>query len=85
MVVGPEGGLEPDEVSQLGAVGRFAVGPHVLRAETAAVAAAVRACAHPTTLGERCPAMNGLPGRQLVPFGSLVPSSGMGALGEWWG
>jgi 16S rRNA (uracil1498-N3)-methyltransferase len=40
VVVGPEGGLEPDEASRLGAVARFAVGPHVLRAETAAVAAA---------------------------------------------
>ena len=40
VVVGPEGGLEPDEAAALGPVGRFAVGPHVLRAETAAVAAA---------------------------------------------
>jgi 16S rRNA (uracil1498-N3)-methyltransferase len=40
VVVGPEGGLEPDEIEQLGAVERVAVGPHVLRAETAAVAVA---------------------------------------------
>ena len=40
VVVGPEGGLAPEEASELGAVGRFAVGPHVLRAETAAIAAA---------------------------------------------
>ena len=40
VVVGPEGGLEPDEVAALGPVGRFGVGPHVLRAETATVAVA---------------------------------------------
>ncbi len=40
VVVGPEGGLAPDEVSELGPFGRLGVGPHVLRAETAAVAAA---------------------------------------------
>lgn len=40
VVVGPEGGLEPEEVAELEPVGRFAVGPHVLRAETAVVAAA---------------------------------------------
>ena len=40
VVVGPEGGLEPDEVQDLGPVGRLRIGPHVLRAETAAVAAA---------------------------------------------
>lgn len=39
VVVGPEGGLAPEEVAELDAVGGFAVGPHVLRAETAAVAA----------------------------------------------
>jgi 16S rRNA (uracil1498-N3)-methyltransferase len=37
-LVGPEGGFEPDEIAQLGPVERVAVGPHVLRAETAAVA-----------------------------------------------
>lgn len=40
VVVGPEGGLEPGEIEQLGPVERVAVGPHVLRAETAAVAVA---------------------------------------------
>jgi 16S rRNA (uracil1498-N3)-methyltransferase len=40
VVVGPEGGLEPDEAASLAPVGRFAVGPHVLRSETAAVASA---------------------------------------------
>jgi 16S rRNA (uracil1498-N3)-methyltransferase len=40
LVVGPEGGLEADEIAQLGVVSRLAVGPHVLRAETAAVSAA---------------------------------------------
>ena len=37
-LIGPEGGFEPDEIAQLGPVERVAVGPHVLRAETAAVA-----------------------------------------------
>jgi 16S rRNA (uracil1498-N3)-methyltransferase len=40
VVIGPEGGLEADEIAQLGVVSRLAVGPHVLRAETAAVSAA---------------------------------------------
>ena len=40
VVVGPEGGLEADEIEQLGPLERVAVGPHVLRAETAAVAVA---------------------------------------------
>ncbi|MGZ8761890.1 MAG: RsmE family RNA methyltransferase [Acidimicrobiia bacterium] len=40
VVVGPEGGLEAGEVVALEPVGRLAVGPHVLRAETAAVAVA---------------------------------------------
>ena len=40
LVVGPEGGLEADEIEQLGPLERVAVGPHVLRAETAAVAVA---------------------------------------------
>jgi 16S rRNA (uracil1498-N3)-methyltransferase len=39
-VVGPEGGLDPDEIAGLGPVVRLAVGHHVLRAETAAVAVA---------------------------------------------
>ena len=40
LVVGPEGGLEPDELAALDRAARIGVGPHVLRAETAAVAAA---------------------------------------------
>jgi 16S rRNA (uracil1498-N3)-methyltransferase len=40
LLVGPEGGLAPTELEALGAAPRLAVGPHVLRAETAAVAAA---------------------------------------------
>jgi 16S rRNA (uracil1498-N3)-methyltransferase len=40
VLVGPEGGFEADEIAQLGVVSRLAVGPHVLRAETAAVSAA---------------------------------------------
>lgn len=38
VVVGPEGGLEPEEHERLGNPPRLAVGPHVLRAETAAIA-----------------------------------------------
>jgi 16S rRNA (uracil1498-N3)-methyltransferase len=38
LVVGPEGGLEPTELKALGDPPRVAVGPHVLRAETAAIA-----------------------------------------------
>jgi len=43
VVVGPEGGLDPAEREALGGPPRLAVGPHVLRAETAgsAVAAAL--------------------------------------------
>jgi 16S rRNA (uracil1498-N3)-methyltransferase len=40
VVVGPEGGLDPGERSELTAGARLAVGPHVLRAVTAPVAAA---------------------------------------------
>ncbi|HEV3452394.1 MAG TPA: RsmE family RNA methyltransferase [Acidimicrobiia bacterium] len=54
VVVGPEGGLEPGERQALDDPPRLAVGPHVLRAETAAVAAAAalagrRVPAPPTT------------------------------------
>lgn len=40
LVIGPEGGLDPAEMATLGDPPRLAVGPHVLRAETAAGAAA---------------------------------------------
>ena len=40
VVVGPEGGLSDAECTLLGHAPRMGVGPHVLRAETAAVAAA---------------------------------------------
>lgn len=40
VVIGPEGGLDDQEVHELGDPPRLGVGPHVLRAETAAVAAA---------------------------------------------
>ncbi len=45
LVVGPEGGFEPDEVTALKAAGArcFSMGPRRLRAETAGVAAAVLA------------------------------------------
>jgi 16S rRNA (uracil1498-N3)-methyltransferase len=40
VVVGPEGGIDSEEVTSLRPVGHLGVGPHVLRAETAAVAVA---------------------------------------------
>jgi 16S rRNA (uracil1498-N3)-methyltransferase len=40
VVVGPEGGLAPAEVEALKPWGRLGLGPHVLRAETATLAAA---------------------------------------------
>jgi 16S rRNA (uracil1498-N3)-methyltransferase len=40
LVVGPEGGLEPEELDELGPATRIGIGPHVLRAETAALAGA---------------------------------------------
>ena len=40
LVVGPEGGLAPAELEALSGAPRLGVGPHVLRAETAAVVAA---------------------------------------------
>ncbi|HEY5165378.1 MAG TPA: RsmE family RNA methyltransferase [Acidimicrobiia bacterium] len=46
VVVGPEGGLTPDEHTQLGHPPRLAVGPHVLRAETSALAAAAALTGH---------------------------------------
>ncbi len=46
VVIGPEGGLTPDEHTQLGDLPRLAVGPHVLRAETAALAVAAALAGH---------------------------------------
>jgi 16S rRNA (uracil1498-N3)-methyltransferase len=40
LVVGPEGGFDDDELVSLAKAARLAVGPHVLRAETAAIAVA---------------------------------------------
>ena len=40
VVVGPEGGLTDDEVKRLSPWARLDLGPHILRAETAAIAAA---------------------------------------------
>ncbi|HEU5301733.1 MAG TPA: RsmE family RNA methyltransferase [Acidimicrobiia bacterium] len=40
LLVGPEGGFDPEERDALGPVGRLGLGAHVLRAETAAVAGA---------------------------------------------
>jgi 16S rRNA (uracil1498-N3)-methyltransferase len=51
LLVGPEGGLDPTELATLGDPPRLAVGPHVLRAETAAgsAAAALTGRRHPDT------------------------------------
>jgi 16S rRNA (uracil1498-N3)-methyltransferase len=46
VVIGPEGGLTTDEQHRLGAPPRLTVGPHVLRAETAALAAAAALAGH---------------------------------------
>ena len=46
LVVGPEGGLTADEHARLGDPPRLAVGPHVLRTETAALAAAAALTGH---------------------------------------
>jgi 16S rRNA U1498 N3-methylase RsmE len=40
VAVGPEGGFDDDELRDFGSAPRLAVGPFVLRAETAAIAAA---------------------------------------------
>jgi 16S rRNA (uracil1498-N3)-methyltransferase len=40
VAVGPEGGFDDDELRRFGAAPRLAIGPFVLRAETAAIAAA---------------------------------------------
>jgi 16S rRNA (uracil1498-N3)-methyltransferase len=61
VLIGPEGGFDPDELTPFAtSVPRLAVGPHVLRAETApvAVVAALRSVA-PSGPG-------GLPRRRLV-------------------
>ena len=41
IVVGPEGGLDPAELLALAGVPRVSLGPHILRAETAPIAASV--------------------------------------------
>ena len=46
VVIGPEGGLTADEHHRLGDPPRLGVGPHVLRAETAALAAAAALTGH---------------------------------------
>jgi 16S rRNA (uracil1498-N3)-methyltransferase len=46
VVVGPEGGLAPEEVAALHPWGRLGLGPHILRAETATLAAATLLAAH---------------------------------------
>jgi 16S rRNA (uracil1498-N3)-methyltransferase len=53
VAVGPEGGFDDAELARLGAAPRLAVGPHVLRAETAAVAAAaaLAGCRRPGAAG----------------------------------
>jgi RsmE family RNA methyltransferase len=40
VAVGPEGGFDDAELAAFGAAPRLAIGPFVLRAETAAIAAA---------------------------------------------
>jgi 16S rRNA (uracil1498-N3)-methyltransferase len=40
VVVGPEGGLDPEDVRGFGACERMGVGPHILRADTAPIAIA---------------------------------------------
>ncbi len=40
-VVGPEGGLDPDELELMHGLPRLSLGPHILRAETAPIAASV--------------------------------------------
>jgi 16S rRNA (uracil1498-N3)-methyltransferase len=41
VVVGPEGGLDPAELESMPRAARICLGPHILRAETAPIAAAV--------------------------------------------
>jgi 16S rRNA (uracil1498-N3)-methyltransferase len=54
VAVGPEGGFAPDELAAFGAAPRIAVGPFVLRAETAAIAAAAALAGRRTALPETC-------------------------------
>jgi 16S rRNA (uracil1498-N3)-methyltransferase len=46
VAVGPEGGFDAEELARFGAAPRLAVGPLVLRAETAAIAVAAALAAH---------------------------------------
>ena len=64
VVIGPEGGLTPDEHTRLGDPPRLAVGPHVLRAETAgvAVAAALAGHRHPDPAPDPTPHLPRHPG-----------------------
>lgn len=48
VVVGPEGGLDPDDLAPFGSVERMAAGPHILRAETAPIAVASLLVPHRT-------------------------------------
>jgi 16S rRNA (uracil1498-N3)-methyltransferase len=51
VLVGPEGGLSPDELSWLGEVPRVSLGRHVLRASTAPIAAVAVLLAEAARLG----------------------------------
>lgn len=54
LLVGPEGGFDPEEREVLGSEDRVGLGPHVLRAETAAVAgAAVLVTLRQSGIGEK--------------------------------
>jgi 16S rRNA (uracil1498-N3)-methyltransferase len=55
VAVGPEGGFEPAEMQAFGDAPRLAVGPLVLRAETAAIATAAALLARRTTPSEGAP------------------------------
>jgi 16S rRNA (uracil1498-N3)-methyltransferase len=46
VAVGPEGGFDRDELHAFGGAPRLAVGPFVLRAETAAIACAAALAGH---------------------------------------
>jgi 16S rRNA (uracil1498-N3)-methyltransferase len=53
LVVGPEGGFDADELAELAAPQRLRLAPHVLRAETAAIAGAAVLTARRTPCGGR--------------------------------